>query len=180
MDRTRHLQLMARYNQWMNDTLYAAAATLSDAQLFADNRAFFGSLFNTLNHLVVADTIWLKRFTRHPAQWPSLAPILPLDNPQGLDQRLFHQLDELTAHRHWLDGVIIGWTVELTEADLDETLHYANTSGVHYRRDFYALATHFFNHQTHHRGQASTMLSQAGVDIGVTDLLMLIEDRPPA
>jgi uncharacterized damage-inducible protein DinB len=37
---------------------------------------------------------------------------------------------------------------------------------------------HLFNHQTHHRGQASTLLSQAGVDIGETDLLALIADEP--
>ena len=79
MDRTQHLQLMARYNQWMNDKLYAAAATLSQEQLFADNKAFFGSLFNTLNHLLAADIIWLKRFARHPAHWPALMlrPALP-------------------------------------------------------------------------------------------------------
>lgn len=29
--------------------------------------------------------------------------------------------------------------------------------------------------QTHHRGQASTLLTQAGVDIGVTDLLLIGE-----
>jgi uncharacterized damage-inducible protein DinB len=177
VNRTQHLQLMASYNEWMNDKLYAAAATLSDEQLFADKQAFFGSLFNTLNHLVAADIIWLKRFARHPANWPSLAPVTRLDDPQGLAKRLFDQLDELTTHRQWLDRLIIDWTAELSDADLDVTLHYANTAGVQHRRNFYALLTHFFNHQTHHRGQATTLLSQAGVDIGSTDLLALIANE---
>jgi len=177
VNRTQHLQLMARYNQWMNDKLYAAAATLSQDQLFADNKAFFGSLFNTLNHLVAADIIWLKRFARHPAQWPALAPVLQLDNPQGLDQRLFNQLDQLTVQRQWLDQLIIDWTAALSDDDLDVTLHYANTAGVQHRRNFYGLLTHFFNHQTHHRGQATTLLSQAGVDVGTTDLLALIANE---
>ena len=177
MNRTQHLQLMASYNQWMNDKLYAAAATLTQEQLFADNRAFFGSLFNTLNHLLAADIIWLKRFAGHPVQWLALMPVLQLNNPQGLAERLFNQLDALTAQRQWLDQLIIDWTAELADADLDVTLHYANTAGVQHRRNFYGLLTHFFNHQTHHRGQATTLLSQAGVDVGTTDLLALIANE---
>lgn len=177
MNRTQHLQLMARYNQWMNDKLYTAAATLTPEQLFADNKAFFGSLFNTLNHLLAADIIWLKRFARHPAQWPALSPLLQLNDPQGLANRLFDQLDQLTAQRQWLDQLIIDWAAELSDGDLDLTLHYVNTAGAQHRRNFYALLTHFFNHQTHHRGQATTLLSQAGVDVGTTDLLALIANE---
>jgi uncharacterized damage-inducible protein DinB len=177
VDRTQHLQLMARYNQWMNDKLYAAAATLSQEQLFADNKAFFGSLFNTLNHLLAADIIWLKRFARHPAQWPALMPVLQLDDPQGLDKLLFNQLDTLTAQRQRLDRLIIDWSAELSDEDLNVTLHYANTAGAQHHRNFYGLLTHFFNHQTHHRGQATTLLSQVGVDVGSTDLLALIDNE---
>ena len=31
-------------------------------------------------------------------------------------------------------------------------------------------AVHLFNHGTHHRGQLTTLMKQAGVDPGVTDL----------
>lgn len=177
MNRTQHLQLMASYNQWMNDKLYAAAATLSDEQLFADRKAFFGSLFNTLNHLVVADTIWLKRFARHPAGWPSLAPVMLLPDPQGLATLICNRLDELAARRQMLDQLIIAWAADLSDADLDVTLHYVNTAGVQHHRNFYGLLTHFFNHQTHHRGQITTLFSQAGVDVGITDVLALIANE---
>lgn len=177
MNRTQHLQLMASYNQWMNDKIYTAAAVLPEDQLFADKGAFFGSLFNTLNHLLAADVIWLKRFARHPGQWPSLGPILQLDDPQGLDTLLFTRLDALTTQRKWLDQLIIDWTAGLSDADLEVTLHYANTAGVQHRRNFYGLLTHFFNHQTHHRGQVTTLLSQVGVDVGSTDLLALIANE---
>ncbi len=47
-------------------------------------------------------------------------------------------------------------------------------------RNFFSLVMHFFNHQAHHRGQVTTLLSQTGIDIGVTDLLALIPDEAGA
>jgi uncharacterized damage-inducible protein DinB len=85
----------------------------------------------------------------------------------------------MAAHRAWLDGVITAWTGALTEADLGAALHYARMNGEQYAKPLFDVLLHFFNHQTHHRGQASTLLSQAGVDVGVTDLLALIPNLDP-
>ena len=174
MNRIQHLQLMADYNRWMNDKVYQAAAGLSSDELRADRKAFFGSIIGTLNHLVVADTIWLKRFARHPAGHPSLESIKHLEDPHALNQLLFTELDALQARRTMIDQVIVEWTAELSEADLDTVLAYSNTAGIKADRNFYGLLIHFFNHQTHHRGQATTLLSQAGVDVDSTDFLALV------
>ena len=85
-------------------------------------------------------------------------------------------MHSLSTQRQLLDRVMVAWAAELSEADLDVTLHYANTAGIEAQRNFYGLLIHFFNHQTHHRGQATTLLSQAGVDVGSTDLLALVTD----
>lgn len=69
MQRIDHIRLMARYNSWMNERLYAAASSLPDEALSAERNAFFGSILGTLNHLVVADRIWLGRYTFHPASY---------------------------------------------------------------------------------------------------------------
>ncbi|MBC3948753.1 DinB family protein [Pseudomonas folii] len=174
MTRLDHLQLMARYNLWMNDKLYFAAASLPTEALSADRNAFFGSILGTLNHLLVADTIWLKRFARHPAGFPALDGVCGLRDPQALNEQMFNNLAELTAQRRRMDQAIIDWAAELEEDDLDVVLHYTNTAGVPAARNFYGLLIHFFNHQTHHRGQATTLLTQAGADVGSTDLLGLI------
>jgi uncharacterized damage-inducible protein DinB len=174
VNRIQHLQVMADYNRWMNDKVYQAAAGLPCEELHADRKAFFGSIIGTLNHLVVADTIWLKRFARHSAGHPSLEPVKHLEDPQALNQLLFTELDALLARRQMLDQVIVEWTAALTEADLDTVMGYSNTTGIKAERNFYGLLVHFFNHQTHHRGQATTLLSQAGVDVGSTDLLALV------
>jgi uncharacterized damage-inducible protein DinB len=174
MSRTGHVCLMATYNEWMNTKLYEAAGSLPDEELAADRKAFFGSILGTLNHLVAADTVWLKRFARHPANHPALEPLRQIAAPERLDQLLFPNIRELSAHRKWLDQIILEWAHSITEQDLDHALHYANMKGEPADRRFFALLMHFFNHQTHHRGQATTLLSQAGVDVGATDLVMLV------
>lgn len=171
-----HFELLANYNQWMNAKVYEAAGRLSVDDLAADRGAFFGSILGTLNHLVVADTIWLKRFAAHPTSRPSLQQVVDLPNPQGLDQILFDDFAALSEHRAWLDERIIHWIDELTDGDFIQTLHYKNTKGVPFSKPFSNVLSHFFNHQTHHRGQVTTLLSQAGEDVGATDLLLLIPD----
>lgn len=165
---------MADYNRWMNARLYDAAARLPDQELFKDRGAFFGSLFDTLNHIAVGDTIWLKRFAQHPELGWLKDLLNGFPTPTTLRQRLAQTLPELRSYRTKADDVIVQFATRVTEAQLADTLRYANTSGQAQARNFGALVQHFFNHQTHHRGQATTLLFQAGVDVGVTDLLAVI------
>lgn len=175
VNRTEHIALMANYNQWMNRKLYDAALTLTDAALAMDRQAFFGSILGTLNHLALGDTVWLKRFAQHPAGFSALAPMQTVATPADLKQLAFADIRELATYRSWLDQLIVDWSHTVQETDLDHRLHYSNMRGVTADKDFFSLLVHFFNHQTHHRGQATTLLTQAGLDVGTTDLLALID-----
>ncbi|PKM30869.1 MAG: damage-inducible protein DinB [Gammaproteobacteria bacterium HGW-Gammaproteobacteria-11] len=172
-----HFELLATYNQRMNSRVYEAASQLSDLDLAKDRGAFFGSILGTLNHILVGDTIWLNRFATHPSCITSLREVADLPKPTSLDQIIFNDLDRLSEHRIWLDKQIIGWIAGLSDGDMDYLLSYSNSKGVPASKRFSSLVLHFFNHQTHHRGQISTLLLQAGVDIGVTDLLVQIPDQ---
>ena len=172
-----HIVLLASYNEWMNAKLYNAAGKLPSHELSGDRKAFFGSLIGTLNHIAVADTIWLKRFATHPSNHSALDSVRKLRAPLALNEMLFPDLQELFSYRKMLDEIIKHWVTALTDEDLAHVLRYGNTKGVPAKKSFYSLVMHFFNHQTHHRGQATTLLFQAGVDVGVTDLLALIPDE---
>lgn len=180
MSRTDHICLMAKYNEWMNTRLYEAVMSLPDEEIVANRNAFFGSILGTLNHLAVGDTIWLKRFATHPANYSALESVRNLLIPASLGQLLYSDVKSLSNYRRSLDQVITEWAHSIKDHDLDQVLHYASTKGVAADKNFFSLALHFFNHQTHHRGQATTLLSQAGVDIGVTDLLALIPNETVA
>lgn len=166
--------LMADYNRWMNERMYEAAAKLDAAALVADRGAFFGSILGTLNHIAVADTIWLHRFAGHPAGFTALRALADFPRPTSLREPLAGSLADLRAYRQRLDDVIVRWAAELAPAHFAVKFSYTSTAGAPFTREFGALLQHFFNHQTHHRGQASTLLFQAGVDVGVTDLVALV------
>lgn len=172
-----YIRKMADYNRWMNEKVYAAASRLSAHELAAERGAFFGSVIGTLNHLMVADPIWLKRFTRLPASPAALDRLHEIETPSALDQLLYEDFAQLHERRVWLDEVITVWAGALQAEHLEQVLEYANVRNQRFRKPFTGLVMHFFNHQTHHRGQATTLLSQAGIDVGETDLRALLADE---
>lgn len=171
-----HMALLARYNACMNGRVFETAGLLPADALREDRGAFFGSILGTLNHIMVADILWLRRFTSHPAGFRALETLRRFPVPEALDQIVFEDFSELSDRRRGLDDTIIAWCGDLTGEDLAHRLLYRNMKGVTARKEFAGLVLHMFNHQTHHRGQVTALLSQAGLDVGVTDLVALMPD----
>ena len=178
MNSCHHFQLMAAYNQRMNEQIYHASAGLSSAELAQDVGAFFKSILGTLNHIVVGDLLWLSRFATHSPRYQSLARLQICPTPSSIDEQLYDNLDAYWIVRKDIDATIREWlSNEVLEADFDRDLTYRSSKGVVSRRNFFELVSHLFNHQTHHRGQMSGLLYQKGSDIGVTDFLIDIPDE---
>ncbi|NVK75040.1 MAG: damage-inducible protein DinB [Oceanospirillaceae bacterium] len=169
-----NLQLMASYNQWMNQSIYKAAAELSYADLVEEKGAFFGSVLGTLNHNLAGDIIWLKRFADHFIELSSLDLVRTIQRPAALNTQLFSELTPLQGQRFELDELIIAMMNEVSDEMLASTLVYKNMKGIEHSQRFAFTLQHFFNHQTHHRGQITTLLSQMGIDVGTTDLITTI------
>jgi len=171
-----HIALLAHYNQQMNRSIFTVLSKLDAPEISKDRGAFFGSIIGTLNHILVGDIIWLKRFTMHPANFSSLKPVKELTLPASLSDIIHPDIAPLDVARKTMDTVLISFTEEAREADYNMPLAYANTKGKTFKKNFAGLVLHLFNHQTHHRGQVSTLLNQQGIDIGNTDLLTLIPE----
>lgn len=172
----QNFELMAKYNQWMNDRLYNSLVGLSAFQLSKDQGAFFGSILGTLNHILVGDIIWLKRFSKHPSNYTSLSYVTSLDNPSSLSQIIYSDICTLTNVREKVDEAIVSFSLEASEQDYEVDLTYKNTKGQSFKKPFGYLVHHFYNHQTHHRGQVTTLLNQLNIDVGATDLLVVIPE----
>lgn len=152
-------QTFARYNQWMNGKVYAVCAEIDDGERKRDRGAFFKSIHGTLNHLLFGDRAWMGRFTGKDY---AIAPM-------GVD--LYEDFADLRAARIAMDEDILAWSAGLTEERLSENLSWTSgVDGVTRSRPLWLLVSHMFNHETHHRGQLTTLLSQMGHDIGPTDL----------
>ena len=167
---------MTEYNHLMNQRIYNACSGLSAEVLAQNCGAFFGSILGTLNHLAVGDTLWLKRFYAADLNLISLEPVNNLPLPEALDSILFTNLPKLRGRRELLDQALLDFGNEVSESALHGTITYRNTKGMASTKVFFSVVMHLFNHQTHHRGQITTLLSQLQIDVGVTDLVAIIQD----
>lgn len=154
-----YCQTMAMYNSWMNDRLFKVCDTITDDERKRDRKAFFGSIHGTLNHILYGDLAFMSRFTGDPATVPEI----------GVD--LYENYKQLWDVRSALDERISNWAGNLSIDWLEQELTYTSkVDGITRTVPQWVLVSHMFNHQTHHRGQITTMLSQMGIDIGTTDI----------
>lgn len=152
-----YLRVMANYNRWFNGRLYACCAELDEAELRSDRGAFFKSVFSTLEHIVHADESFMAAFSKRP---------MP-----GEADLVHGSFADLRAARAGLDDRIVAWAAAVVPAWLDEPVTFASqVDGAPRTVTRAAFVMHMFNHQTHHRGQVTTLLSQRGLDVGLTDL----------
>ena len=159
-----YVQRMARYNRWQNESLYVVADRLSDEERKRDRGAFFGSIHATLNHLLWADRMWMSRFAGTPK------PAGGIPESVSLHESWHEQKRERAA----FDAVIVDWADQLDPAWLDGDLTwYSGAAKRDVTRPKALLLMHFFNHQTHHRGQVHCMLTQADEKAHVTDLPLM-------
>ncbi len=156
-----HFTMMAGYNAWCNERVYDVAALLPDADYRADRGAFFKSVHGTLNHLLAADRIWMKRFTGEG------------EAPNRLDAILFESLPELRAAQQEEDERIVAYLGSRSEADLAGTIRYRTiVNPTEIEQPLTPALMHFFNHQTHHRGQVHCLLTGLGLDAPSLDLIL--------
>jgi len=155
------LEMLAAYNQWANRRLYAAAAELADADYRADHGAFFGSVHGTLNHLLAGDRIWLRRLTGEG------------EVPARLDEIVHDDFASLRAAREVEDARIVAYVAALSDRDHAGTVRYRTITGpVDIEQELLPVLINFFNHQTHHRGQAHCLLTRIANRAPSLDLLM--------
>lgn len=158
MDPRAYFRMLARYNRVANERLYAACAQLNEQEYRKQRRGSFGGIHALLNHILLSDWIWMERFEGNASSTPALNTIL-FDDFGGLHMA---RIDEDARIESFFEGI--------GEEFLSRPIPYVNNQGREYIEQAPVAALHFFNHQTHHRGQIHVMLSQAGVDPPSLDL----------
>ena len=157
-----HFQTFARYNEWANRRLYDACAGLAEAEYRKPRRAFFGSIHNTLNHILVGDRIWLGRIEGRE------------HGITALDQILYEDFPTLTQAREAEDQHILRLVDGLDDRILAGQHSYQTSSGAAQETRLDWMLSHLFNHQTHHRGQVHDMLSQTETPPPPLDLIFYL------
>ncbi|MFC3052019.1 DinB family protein [Kordiimonas pumila] len=165
MDIRYYCDLMATYNATANRTLYDCCAQLSDDARTQDKGAFFGSIHATLNHIIVADDIWMARFKGEAVPHASL------------DTIVYDDFDPLQEGRVARDAAMLTFFKMAPDSFFKHDLSYHNMAGKAFSYPIRFVVNHFFNHQPHHRGQVHTLLSQAGLETPISDLIYLVKPQ---
>ena len=167
---------LARYNGWMNERLYEVASTLTDDERRRDLGAFFGSIHATLTHLLICDRAWLARLCGDRSEFAFCdargAPLAVA----GFSDDIYPDFARLRSERRKTDERLSEWASALRPEDLVSEIAYKDSTGATHRHALWWAVIHVFNHQTHHRGQVTTLLKQLGRDPGVTDLIAMLRE----
>ena len=162
-----YCRVMARYNAWQNKGLRAIIDAMDEDALRRDRGAFFGSILGTLNHLLWGDLVWMARFAGGDAPTQAIA-----DSPDMTATPV-----EWSTRRFRADGRISLWADKLGSVDLvGDLTWYSGAAKREVTQPMQTCIVHFFNHQTHHRGQVHAMLTAVGAKPGPTDLPFMPED----
>jgi uncharacterized damage-inducible protein DinB len=151
MDVLDAFKMFAHYNRVANARLYEQCGKLDVAEYRRERPGSFGSVHSLLNHILLGDRIWMSRFAGGGKTTPPLNTVL------------YETFPELSAARSAQDADIEAFFEKADRDFLTRPLSYTNSLGKEYQEAAPTAVFHFFNHQTHHRGQVHVMLSQTSV-----------------
>ncbi len=160
----KQFEMLSQYNLWMNKNIFNICDALGDDVRNQDMGAFFGSIHKTLSHILYGDKAWIERLRDNTYA------------PQDINKTLFSNWDDLKRERFRIDNEIDIWVKSLNENTLNQVHTYtSNVDDKQRSAPYWSLVHHVFNHQIHHRGQITTLLSQLGIDYGSTDIPFMPE-----
>lgn len=158
-----NFDLMARYNQWANMHMIEDLSSMESSVLGSPTNANYGSIMGILNHLMLTDELWLYRFSGFGSP------------PKSIDKILFNDLSRFKTARKRLDAGIISSIARLGHINATDMLNYTDTEGAAKSGSLIVFVSHFFNHQTHHRGQVQAVSAEKGLKIRDLDLFYFSE-----
>ena len=163
MSAVQYFELKAQYNHWMNDRLYGLCQSVSDEERNRNLGAFFQSIHGTLNHILLADLLWLSRLG------------LPVEcKVSSLADILYEDFHQLTVARHEVDTLLTNYIGSLTDTDMAQSIQYKRLQSDDVNElPLGLILTHLFNHQTHQGGQRAALMTLIGIEVGVTDMISM-------
>jgi uncharacterized damage-inducible protein DinB len=167
-------QAFAKYNGSVNQSIIELLKPLNREQIMMKTKAYYPSIFETLIHNLFADLNWLKRFGGIFRENKVLSHRIASLDQKALRQELESDPTKLFQYRKEADEVIVRFIDELDGAKLNSVIKYKNYKGEDQEQELWKTFLHWFNHQTHHRGQVSVLLDMVGVDHDYSSLLTRI------
>ncbi len=177
MDLSSNFRMLALYNQRMNKQLLAVCSKLTHKQLHQNTSSFFPTIMAHWNHILFGDLIMLQRLVVNELVSVEATVLAKLPVSKSVSDTFASNLDELSELRELVDSIYIEITNQFTSKSYSQIVRYTTTEGLVIERTVGQFCQHIFNHQTHHRGQLTCLLSQCGLDFGCTDLPIVVPEE---
>jgi uncharacterized damage-inducible protein DinB len=163
---TQYLQLLYRYNRWANGEVFTTVFGLRPDQFIQDFKSSYGSIRNTLTHIVWAEWIWLKR-------WKGMSPKILWEFSE------FPDVPALKAKWLEVEKEQAEFVRALSDQDLQRIVAYQNLQDQFWEEPLWQPMAHLVNHSTYHRGQVTTLIrNTTGTSPVPTDFLLYIDNNP--
>jgi uncharacterized damage-inducible protein DinB len=168
-------QAFAKYNGGVNQSVLELLKPLKKEQIMMETKAYYPSIFETLLHNMIADLNWLKRYRDVFKENKALSnsKLVSLEE-KSLRKEFESDYTKLYQYRKQADDVIIQFVNEMDESKLNSVIKYKNYKGEDVEKELWKTLLHWFNHQTHHRGQISVLLDLLGIDHDYSSMMTRI------
>ncbi|KAB2826470.1 DinB family protein [Aliivibrio finisterrensis] len=176
MDLSSNFRMLASYNQRMNKQLLGVCNELTHEQLHQNTDSFFPTIMAHWNHILFGDLIMLQRLVANDLVSVDATVLEKLPVSKSVSDIFASDLNELSELREFIDSIYIDITNQFSADSCNQIVRYRTTEGQVIERTVGEFCQHVFNHQTHHRGQLTCLLSQFGLDFGCTDLPMIVPE----
>jgi uncharacterized damage-inducible protein DinB len=173
---SKNFRMMSRYNQRINTQLMNSCLALSNDLLEKDTHSFFPNIISYWNHILFGDLILIGRLALNEIGKLSTQDLSVFPTPKTPQDIYYNRLSDIAVLREQVDALIVQYCTNLTEEDCEKFITYTTTDGVYITKAVADVTQHIFNHQTHHRGQLTCVLSQFGVDYGCMDLPVIVSE----
>lgn len=167
---------MSLYNQRINTQLIQCCQALPTSILKKETHSFFTNIVSYWNHLLFGDLILLKRLALNNVAQLSMDDFGDFPSPNSPNDIYYQDLLDIVDLRKRVDALIIRYCQNLSDKDCEQFISYTTTEGEQITKAVSDVTQHIFNHQTHHRGQLTCVLSQFGVDYGCMDLPVIVAE----
>lgn len=164
----RNLVHLAQYNQWANEIQFQNLAMLE---------AVSEEILEHLNHILMGDSLWLNRFSKHPIELKSLLKLSDVPTVIDITKKPFLELEGLKKWRGVVDSILIEFTQELSVEHMSSDLAYSFQSEEKFSFSFPDLIQHLLNHHVHHNAQINTLIKRAGAVPPAIDLIYFMIDK---
>ena len=176
MSLVSNFQMMAEYNKRINKQLIDCCQSLSNDELVKETHSFFPNIIAYWNHILFGDMILLGRLAKNEISSLTSNDFIELPTPKSPRDIYHENFSDIIVLRNKVDGLISQYCQDLTDAQCQQMITYQTTENVTITKKVADVTQHIFNHQTHHRGQLTCILSQLGIDYGCMDLPIIVAE----